>query len=133
MAVLHEVIQKIQDVGHEDDLLWVGNGLVEPLDPWPIQGLGCGAQVVARYGMPAVVLGRMAHALRAVVAGEAVVKAILSLHVTDVEFARAQEMDDFHEDVTERASFGTGFRVPYVFSEDMHLCASAPGSTRGRT
>jgi len=31
-----------------------------------------------------------------------------------------------NEKLTFRGAVGTGFRVPYLFSEDLHLCASAP-------
>ncbi|MGC9315252.1 MAG: TonB-dependent receptor [bacterium] len=34
-------------------------------------------------------------------------------------------------DVTLRASYGTGFRVPYLFAEDLHLCASSPRIYKG--
>jgi outer membrane receptor for ferrienterochelin and colicins len=34
-------------------------------------------------------------------------------------------------DLNLRASLGTGFRVPYLFSEDLHLCASAPRIYKG--
>ncbi len=34
-------------------------------------------------------------------------------------------------DLVIRANLGTGFRVPYLFSEDMHLCASAPRIYKG--
>ncbi|MFC1562965.1 TonB-dependent receptor plug domain-containing protein, partial [candidate division KSB1 bacterium] len=34
-------------------------------------------------------------------------------------------------DLAIRATVGTGFRVPYVFSEDLHLCASAPKIFKG--
>jgi outer membrane receptor for ferrienterochelin and colicins len=37
-----------------------------------------------------------------------------------------------HADVTVRVSTGVGFRVPYVFSEDLHLCASAPRIYKGK-
>ncbi len=30
-----------------------------------------------------------------------------------------------------RASFGTGYRVPYLFAEDLHLCASSPKIYKG--
>ena len=30
------------------------------------------------------------------------------------------------DEITVRASFGTGFRVPYGFSEDLHLCSGSP-------
>ena len=35
------------------------------------------------------------------------------------------------EDLTIRANFGTGFRVPYLFAEDLHLCAAAPRIYKG--
>ena len=35
-------------------------------------------------------------------------------------------------DLTIRANIGTGFRVPYLFSEDLHLCASAPRIYKGK-
>jgi outer membrane receptor for ferrienterochelin and colicins len=34
-------------------------------------------------------------------------------------------------DLSIRANLGTGFRVPYIFSEDLHLCASAPRIYKG--
>jgi outer membrane receptor for ferrienterochelin and colicins len=33
---------------------------------------------------------------------------------------------DANEDLTFRASIGKGFRVPYLFAEDLHLCSAAP-------
>lgn len=33
---------------------------------------------------------------------------------------------DATEDLTFRASVGKGFRVPYLFAEDLHLCSAAP-------
>ncbi len=35
------------------------------------------------------------------------------------------------DDLTFRANFGTGFRVPYLFAEDLHLCAAAPRIYKG--
>jgi len=35
------------------------------------------------------------------------------------------------EDLTLRGSLGQGYRVPYLFAEDMHLCASAPRIYKG--
>jgi len=36
-----------------------------------------------------------------------------------------------HNDLALRANVGTGYRVPYLFSEDLHLCASAPRIYKG--
>ncbi|RKZ29476.1 hypothetical protein DRQ33_08770, partial [bacterium] len=36
-----------------------------------------------------------------------------------------------NEKLTFRGTAGTGFRVPYLFSEDLHLCASAPRIYKG--
>ncbi len=36
-----------------------------------------------------------------------------------------------NENLTFRASAGMGYRVPYLFAEDMHLCASAPRIFKG--
>jgi len=33
--------------------------------------------------------------------------------------------------ITLRASYGSGFRVPYLFAEDLHLCASSPRIYKG--
>ncbi len=33
---------------------------------------------------------------------------------------------DLSEDLTLRGNFGTGFRAPYGFSEDLHLCSGSP-------
>ncbi|MCK5832544.1 TonB-dependent receptor, partial [bacterium] len=35
------------------------------------------------------------------------------------------------DNFTLRGSFGSGFRVPYLFSEDLHLCASSPRIYKG--
>jgi len=35
-------------------------------------------------------------------------------------------------DMAVRASFGQGYRVPYLFAEDLHLCASAPRIFKGK-
>ncbi len=37
----------------------------------------------------------------------------------------------FTDDFILRASLGTGFRVPYLFAEDLHLCASSPKIYKG--
>jgi len=36
-----------------------------------------------------------------------------------------------YEDFVIRVTVGTGFKVPYLFSEDLHLCASAPRIFKG--
>jgi len=36
------------------------------------------------------------------------------------------------DQITLRGNIGTGFRVPYLFSEDLHLCASAPRIYKGK-
>ncbi len=35
------------------------------------------------------------------------------------------------EDLTLRTAFGTGYKVPYLFAEDLHLCASSPKIFKG--
>jgi len=35
-------------------------------------------------------------------------------------------------DIAIRTSIGTGYRVPYLFAEDLHLCASAPRIYKGK-
>jgi outer membrane receptor for ferrienterochelin and colicins len=37
----------------------------------------------------------------------------------------------FNDNLIARASWGTGFRVPYLFAEDLHLCASSPRIYKG--
>ncbi len=57
--------------------------------------------------------------------------------LTSIEYSKTAVNPRFaaryslNRNVTLRGSYGSGFRVPYLFAEDLHLCASSPRIYKG--
>ncbi len=64
--------------------------------------------------------------------GDAAPKDKIKLEYDETAFSpRAALMYRPNPQTTVRTSFGTGFRVPYGFSEDLHLCSGSPRVYKG--
>ena len=64
--------------------------------------------------------------------GDAAPKDRIKLEYDETAFSpRAALVYRPNSQITMRTSFGTGFRVPYGFSEDLHLCSGSPRVYKG--